>query len=676
VFLRRFRPRRHSPSLTRFLNQILTMKRLSSALRCVLGGGLLAVAMVGCKDATSTNTKPVASIEITGVPAELYVGANVTLGATLKDADGNQLSNRPVTWISSDSTIARVTGGVVTGRRPGQAVIVATSEQKSTTAVITVGIEPVATVEITGIPSGPVASGTTVQLTAVARNATGQVLPGRPIFWMSSNYNLATVTGTGLVQAVSGGNVLISASAEGKTASFTLQVFDPVTSVSVSPASAGLYPTQTMQLTATPRSAAGAPLTGRAITWTTSDASKATVDATGTVTAVGQGQVTITATAEGVGGMSNLTILARPAADWSQAADWATYQGNARHTGFVPVTADPVAFREKWVRTPLGNAPLNPVTEGGGRVFVTSNNYSGTHSLAAVNTQSGANAWTYNFTVDGLHPPAYGNGRVYVTTSGHQNSFLWAFDAAAGTVQFRSGYGNQWSHWFAPVVTADAVYMAGGYYGGMYSFTTTDGTERWFAETNQYDEWTPAVADGRVYAYTGDYDPKLAVHDAATGAELYTIADPNFSWNGWSMHVSPVLGGLNNVLATQGNRLISFNLQSRTVGWERTGTFRGNVTVADGVLYVMNNNQVEARRESDGSLLWVWIPPGGQQPQGTMIVTRNMLFVSTGSHTYGIDIAARLMTWSYNRGGQLALGRDGILFIAGGNGQLAAVDLK
>ncbi len=652
------------------------MKRLSSPLRRVLGGGLLALAVVGCENAVGTNAKPVASVEITGVPTELYVGANVTLGATLRDAEGNELSNRPVTWISSDSTIARVTGGVVTGRRPGQAVIVATSEQKSTTAVITVAIEPVASVAITGIPSGPVAAGTTLQLNAVARNAAGQVLPGRPVFWVSSNYTLATVSGTGQVQALSGGNVLISANIEGKTASFTLQIFDPVASVSVTPSAAGIYAAQTLQLTATPRSAAGAPLTGRTTTWTTSDASKATVDASGVVTAVGQGQVTITATTEGVAGTANLTILPRPTADWSQAADWATFQGNARHTGFVPVTVDPVAFHEKWVRTPLGNAPLNPVTEGGGRVFLTSNYYSGSHAMAAVNTQSGANAWTYNFTVDGLHPPAYGNGRVYVTTSGHGNSFLWAFDAATGAVQFRSSYGNQWSHYFAPVVTADAVYMAGGYYGGMYSFTTADGSQRWFEETNQYDEWTPAVADGRVYAYTGDYDPKLAVHDATTGTELYTIADPNFNWDGWSMRVSPVLGGQNNVLATQGNRLISFDLATRAIGWERTATFRGNVTVADGVLYVINNNQVEARRESDGSLLWVWIPPGGQQAQGTMIATRNMLFVSTGSHTYGIDLAARLMTWSYNRGGQLALGRDGILFIAGNNGQLSAIDLK
>lgn len=100
------------------------------------------------------------------------------------------------------------------------------------------------------------------------------------------------------------------------------------------------------------------------------------------------------------------------------------------------------------------------------------------------------------------------------------------------------------------------------------------------------------------------------------------------------------------------------------------------MTVADGVLYVINNGQVEARRETDGSLVWVWIPPAGQQAAGTIVATRNLLFASTSSHTYGIDVAARLMTWTYPAGGHLALGGDGVLYIAQQNGRLAAVNLK
>lgn len=263
---------------------------------------------------------------------------------------------------------------------------------------------------------------------------------------------------------------------------------------------------------------------------------------------------------------------------------------------------------------------------------------------------------------------------MYVTTGGHEDSFLWSFDANDGTVLFRSAYANQWSRYYAPAIVGQTVYMAGGSYGGMYAFSATDGQQLWFTSTNQYDEWAPAVSDGRVYAYTGDYSPKLTVADAATGSVLYEIADPGFQWDGWSMGVTPVLGSADNVLVTQGGRLLSFDLRGRSIAWERTGSFRGNVTVAGGVLYV-NNRQIEARAESDGSLLWVWIPPHGE-PQGTIIVTDNLLFTSTADRTYALDLGARRQVWSYPMAGQLALSSQGKLFIAASDGRLAAIGLR
>jgi len=218
--------------------------------------------------------------------------------------------------------------------------------------------------------------------------------------------------------------------------------------------------------------------------------------------------------------------------------------------------------------------------------------------------------------------------------------------------------------------------MAGGYDGGMYRFNATNGDQAWFNSTlNQYDEWTPAVRDGRVYAYTGEYSPKVSVLDAGSGSVLYEIPDPNFAWNGWSMNIAPVLGSQNDLLVTQNNRLVSFDLQSRTVKWERTGTYTGNVTTAKGVLYVINNSQVEARAESDGALLWIWIAPDGT-PTGNMIVTNNLLFVGTVATTYAVDFRTHAQVWSYPKGGLLALSKRGILLVSGQDGRVAAVTLR
>jgi len=82
----------------------------------------------------------------------------------------------------------------------------------------------------------------------------------------------------------------------------------PVAAVTVSPASASLVVSATQQLTATMKDASNNVLTGRAVTWGSSNAGAATVDANGLVTAVAVGTATITATSEGKSGTSAITV--------------------------------------------------------------------------------------------------------------------------------------------------------------------------------------------------------------------------------------------------------------------------------------------------------------------------------------------------------------------------------
>jgi len=82
----------------------------------------------------------------------------------------------------------------------------------------------VASVSIT--PANPsIVAGTTVQLVAATKDATGKVLTGPAVTWSSGNVALATVSAAGLVAGVAvGGPVIITASSEGVngTASVTI----------------------------------------------------------------------------------------------------------------------------------------------------------------------------------------------------------------------------------------------------------------------------------------------------------------------------------------------------------------------------------------------------------------------------------------------------------------------
>jgi outer membrane protein assembly factor BamB len=364
---------------------------------------------------------------------------------------------------------------------------------------------------------------------------------------------------------------------------------------------------------------------------------------------------------------------------------WSTYQGNADHSGYVPASLNPNEFSEGWVRDVIGSAALNPVAAGDGKVFVTTLGYFGPNVVMALDSATGEELWTNNFgNVHSIQPPAYANGTVYIQSTNHQNdSFIWALNAESGEIIFQTAYENQWDRYYAPTVYEANVYIGGGYYGGAYAFNGISGEELWNADWgNQYMQWTPAVNEAHVITYTGLNDPQLTVINRLTGVVEFSIPDPNFEWDGWSMNLAPVLGSQNNVLAIHDGRLISFDLTNQSIGWQMpqelgdAERFSGQPSLANGIIFAVYDGYLRALNESDGSFLedWLpWQPPSSETIVTPMIVTDNLIFVSTESATYAVDLESKTEVWSYGAGGHLALSDEGVLFIATADGQLIAI---
>jgi uncharacterized protein YjdB len=253
---------------------------------------------------------PIATVSVTPDTATLVVGATRQLAAVGRDASGGVLTGRLVAWASADSMIARVSvTGVVTARAAGSVVITATSEGKSGTATITVAPAPIATVSVSP-DTATLVVGATRQLAAVARDASGAPLTGRPVSWASAEPAVASVSPTGLVTAHARGTAVITATSEGKsgTAAMTI-VPEPIATVSVVPDTATLIVGTMRQLMAVGRDASGAVLTGRPVTWSSADPEIASVSAAGMVTARAAGSAVITATAEGKSGTATITVM-------------------------------------------------------------------------------------------------------------------------------------------------------------------------------------------------------------------------------------------------------------------------------------------------------------------------------------------------------------------------------
>ena len=118
-------------------------------LRLTLGAGSFSWSFIPIAGQTATDAgsgschgsvpAPVASVDVTPPSAVIVAGGTIQLTAQPRDAAGNPLAGRAITWQSSDARIAGVSaGGLVTGAAVGATTITATSEGQSGSASINV----------------------------------------------------------------------------------------------------------------------------------------------------------------------------------------------------------------------------------------------------------------------------------------------------------------------------------------------------------------------------------------------------------------------------------------------------------------------------------------------------------------------------------------------------------
>ena len=122
------------------------------------------------------------------------------------------------------------------------------------------------------------------------------------ISWRSTDTKVATVTDAGLVKGVAVGTAKIKVTVGSTSALCTVNVIQPVTSISLNRTSLTMDALDTYQLTAT---ASPATAVNREITWSSSDSAIASVDENGLVTAHKKGTATIKATAKDGSNISN-----------------------------------------------------------------------------------------------------------------------------------------------------------------------------------------------------------------------------------------------------------------------------------------------------------------------------------------------------------------------------------
>jgi uncharacterized protein YjdB len=284
------------------------------------------------------------SVALAVSPDSVILPGSTSGSVTVRDAASNALPGKSVILTSSKPSVATVTPTTATTNVSGQVsftvtsvaagttTITATSDGKSAAQGVRV-VQPIATastITLAVSPDSVVLPGSTGGSVTV-RGSGSQVLAGRTVSLTSSAPLVATISPataitnaagqvTFSVAGVTVGTTTITATSDGKSAGQGVRVVLPsVNSVVVSPSSTSVKTGAMTSLTATARDVLNAPLSGRACTISSSDATKATASPASattnllgqvsvTVTGVKKGTVTVTVSCGGKSGSSSVTV--------------------------------------------------------------------------------------------------------------------------------------------------------------------------------------------------------------------------------------------------------------------------------------------------------------------------------------------------------------------------------
>jgi len=159
---------------------------------------------------------PAATVVVSPDISRLYVGQSLSLRAAAYSATGDRRYDTAL-WSSDRPAVLAVSAdGRLTARSAGRATIAAKAGKATTSLVVTVVLNPVASIEVLG-PASPVRTGDVVTLRFVARNAAGKAVDDVRPEWAVIGGG-GRVNGAGEFVAEEPGRFGILASFAGRTA--------------------------------------------------------------------------------------------------------------------------------------------------------------------------------------------------------------------------------------------------------------------------------------------------------------------------------------------------------------------------------------------------------------------------------------------------------------------------
>lgn len=491
----------------------------------------------------------------------------VVVGRTTQLTAVNQLGQQVqslIVWSSSDNTKATINSstGVVTGVAAGSVTFTASwnSGALTGTKTVTVAAQTLTTAVMTTAPTTVVTTHT-VTYAATGYDQLGFAMTSQPTFTFASG-TPATATinsSTGVATGVATGTTSITATSGAVTTpGITLtDIAQVATTLVPSPSSLSVSVGSTSSaITAGVFDQLGSPISGATLSFTTSDATKATVDSGGVVTGVAAGTPTITVSSTVGGGTAQGTVSVTVTA-YSLTVSPASISGAPAGTVQLTVTENGVdvtsdsgtgyATSDATIATvdapTITSLSYSTINQNDSSVLLTitgTNARSSGQTLAGLTTgltQSGftqTSSTTWTVSLSASNTATLGTANIYIADTNHGNSGTSALTVANATPTLTSVSPNTIVQGTGPIT---------------YTFTGTK-----FRSGQTIGGLPSGVSAGTVtvVSSTSITVPLTATGSATTGAASVDIVDSTYGTSGTQTLTVNASGGITTLPVTSG----------------------------------------------------------------------------------------------------------------------------
>lgn len=351
------------------------------------------------------------------------------------------------------------------------------------------------------------------------------------------------------------------------------------------------------------------------------------------------------------------------AASFPRATEWSTQFGNTQRNSYSPILLDDSRFSTRWTTNSYQSFTA-PVTAADKVIFYSSNN-----QFVSWDSGTSAEIWRLPSSESSTNRAAVSAGKVvYLNRNANNDSELNVVDAATGTNLLSKPLVSSY-YYMTPLLNEDMFYHFENNSRSFKAYSLTTGNLLWtsavgghYIDTNRQH----LLGNGQVVVL--GYD-SLDVFSAINGSLVKTID----LGNGFQQ---AMLGTKANVIIkNQDGTLSSINLNDGARTWTSRQCVSGKVAVGNGKVYSLSEETLCAIDERTGALSWS-LPIAYTWNTSNLVLTASHLFYSDGEYTYGVDLALKSISWTFDQPAtELALGANGTLYLQTSY-QITAIDTE